>query len=177
MRKRHKILQQFIPRFSFFSFTPRLFFFLSAAFFCLPGAAVLWGQETEYRIEDDGRFIQLLKWEEQENVLYYEVEIEKQAGELWGGTLTGKTEASFFEVSLAAGIYRCRIKPYDLLERPGPASDWIQFEILLAKQPELLRFSPEVFYLDEDPSWIINVFGRDLADGSRSSFGGPRAAL
>ncbi|MDR2143882.1 MAG: hypothetical protein LBP29_05890 [Treponema sp.] len=135
------------------------------AFFCLPGSAVLWGQEAKYRVEDDGRFIQLLDWEEQENVLYYEVEIEKQAGEFWEGTLTGKTEVSFFEVSLAPGIYHCRIRPYDLLERPGPVSDWIQFEILLAKQPELLWFSPEVFYLDEDPTWVINISGRNLADG------------
>jgi hypothetical protein len=86
----------------------------------------LWGQEAEYRIEGDGRFIQFLKWEEQENALYYEVEIERQAGELWEEALTGKTEASFFEVSLTPGIYRCRVIPYDLLERPGPASDRIQ---------------------------------------------------
>ncbi|MDR2078240.1 MAG: hypothetical protein LBP74_00780 [Treponema sp.] len=130
----------------------------------MPGGAV-WGQEAEYRIEIDGRFIQLLKWEEQENVLYFEVEIEKQAGELWEGTLAGKTEASFFEVSLPPGIYRYRVRSCDLLEKPGPASDWIQFEILPAKQPELLRFNPEVFYLDEDITWVINLFGRDLAEG------------
>jgi hypothetical protein len=139
-------------------------FFLTALF-CLAGTAVLWGQEAEYRIEEDGRFVQLLRWKEQENVLYYEVEIEKQAEELWEGTLTGKTEASFLEVSLSPGIYRCRVRPYDLLERPGSASNWIQFEILPAKQPELLRFSPEVFYLDEYLTWVITIFGRDLADG------------
>jgi hypothetical protein len=55
---------------------------LSAAFWGLPGSAGLWGQEAEYRIEGDGRFVQLLKWEEQEYVLYYEVEIENQTGEL-----------------------------------------------------------------------------------------------
>jgi hypothetical protein len=59
------------------------------------------------------------------------------------------------------------------LERPGPASDWIQFEILLAKQPEVLRFSPEVFYLDEDVSWVINILGRNLADGIDASLIGP----
>jgi hypothetical protein len=139
--------------------------FLLTALFWLSGATVLWAQEAEYRIEEDGRFVQLLMWEEQENVLYYEVEIENQAGELWEGALTGKTGAFLLEVSLAPGIYRYRVRPYDLLERPGPASDWIQFEILPAKQPELLRFSPEFFYLDEDLAWVMTIFGRNLVDG------------
>jgi hypothetical protein len=152
------------------------FFFFLLAFFCLPGT-VVWGQEADYRIEEDGRFIQSLGWEEQENALYYELEIEKQAEELWEGAFTGKTEASFFEVSLAPGMYRCRVRPYDLLERPGPASDWIRFEVLLAKQPELLRFSPEAFYLDEDITWVINIFGRDLADGIEISLRGPQGRL
>jgi hypothetical protein len=148
-----------------------------AAFFCLPGSAVLWGQEAEYRIEEDGRFIQLLKWEEQENVLYYEVEIEKQAEESWERALAGKTEMSFLEVSLAPGMYRCRVMSYDFLERPGPASEWIQFEILPAKQPELLRFTPEVFYLDEDVTWVINISGRNLADGIDIFLQGPQGRL
>ncbi|MDR2070390.1 MAG: hypothetical protein LBP81_03095 [Treponema sp.] len=143
----------------------------------MSGSAVLWGQEAGYRIEDDGRFVQLLKWEEQENVLYYEVEIEKQAGELWERTLTGKTEASFLEVSLAPGMYRCRVMPYDFLERPGPASGWIQFEILPAKQPELLRFNPAVFYLDEDLAWVLDIFGRDLVDGIEIVLRGPQGRL
>ncbi|MDR2052197.1 MAG: hypothetical protein LBP80_02190 [Treponema sp.] len=139
--------------------------------------AVLWGQEAEYRIEDDGRFIQLLKWEEQENVLYYEVEIEKLAEESWEEALTGKTETSFLEFSLAPGTYRCRVMPYDLLERPGPASDWIQFEIFPAKQPELLRFTPEAFYLDEDADWVIDLFGRNFVDGIEIVLQGPQGRL
>jgi hypothetical protein len=138
---------------------------LLAAFFCAPGTAVLWGQEAGYRIEDDGRFVQLLSWEPQESVLYYKAEIEKQTGELWEGTLTAEMEEPFFESSLPPGTYRYRVRAYDLLERPGPVSDWIQFKIFPAKQPELLRFSPEVFYLGEDLAWVIDIFGRDLADG------------
>jgi hypothetical protein len=134
-----------------------------AAFFCLPG--VLWGQETGYRIEEDGRFVQLLNWEEQGNALYYEVEIEKQAGEFWEGALTGQTEEARFEFSLDPGVYRYRIRAYDFLERPGPASDWVQFEILSARQPEITRFSPDVFYLDENEAWVITLYGRNFAQG------------
>jgi hypothetical protein len=148
---------------------PRVFlfarFFLLTAFVCAPGSAALWGQEAGYRIEDDGRFVQVLNWEQQENVFYYEVEIEKQAGALWEGALTGKTEESFFEFSLAPGSYRYRVRPYDFLERPAAASDWIQFAIFPARQPELAQFSPEVFYLDEGVTWILTIYGRNLAEG------------
>jgi hypothetical protein len=150
--------------------------FLLTALFCLSGAT-LWAQEAEYRIEEDGRFVQLLMWEEEENILYYEIEIEKQAGELWEGALTGKAEASLLEVSLPPGNYRYRVRPYDLLERPGPASDWIQFEILPAKQPELLRFSPEAFYLDEDLAWVLDLFGRNLVNGIEVVLQGPQGSL
>jgi hypothetical protein len=146
-----------------------------AALLCAPGA--LGGQETGYRIEDNGRFVQVLNWNEQEDALYYEVEIEKQADALWEGAVTGKTEAPFFEFSLGPGIYRYRIRPYDLLERPGPASDWIQFEILPARQPVLARFSPEGFYLDEDIAWVLTISGRNLADGVEIVLRGARDSL
>jgi hypothetical protein len=41
----------------------------------------------------------------------------------------------------------------------------IQFEILPAKQPELSRFNPEAFYLDEDIVWVLNISGKELASG------------
>jgi hypothetical protein len=160
---------------------PRLFlsarFFFLTAFFCLPGNAMLWGQEAGYRIEGDGRFVQFLNWKRLENVLYYEVEIEKQAGTLWEGALSGKTETPFFEFSLESGLYHYRVRSYDFLERPGPASDWIQFEILPARQPELAQFSPETFYLDEDLAWVITISGSNFADGIEIFLRGPQGSL
>jgi hypothetical protein len=150
------------PIFSHFTFLS----FLLAALFCLSGNTVLRAQEADYRLEADGHFIQILKWKKQENVLYYELEIEKQAEKLWEGALTAKTEALSFEVSLTAGIYRYRIRAYDLLGRPGQAADWIQFEVFPAKQPELVQFSPAAFYLDEDLTWIIHLSGSSIAQGS-----------
>ena len=49
-------------------------------YFGLPGTP-----KPEYPAEGDGHFVQLLRWEEQEHALYYEVEVEKQAGESWAG--------------------------------------------------------------------------------------------
>ncbi|MDR1219197.1 MAG: hypothetical protein LBK73_06250 [Treponema sp.] len=145
-----------------------LLFFLTIAF-GLSAGTLIWAQESGFRsgfrIGDDGRFMQTLGWEEQENVLYYEVEIEKRAGELWEEFIREKTERAFFEVSLAPGMYRYRVRPYDFLEKPGQAAAWAQFEILEAKQPEIFRFSPESFYMDEDVVWNIDIFGRNLANG------------
>ena len=61
-------------------------------------------------------------------------------------------------------------------ERRGLASDWIHCEILPAKQPEIFRFSPDGFYLDEDAGWVITLSGRNFTDGAeiflRESEGG-----
>jgi hypothetical protein len=116
-------------------------------------AALLAGQEWEYRIEEDGRFVQMLRWQEQESALYYTVEIDRQAGENWEEAVRGETETAFFEVSLAPGTYRYRVQVYDFLGRPAETADWIQFNVLLAKQPELSRFSPEAFI------WTRMFFG------------------
>jgi hypothetical protein len=151
--------------------TPRFSLFFLAAVFGLSAGTILSAQEAgdraraDYRIEDDGRFVQTLGWEAQKNVLYYEVDIEKQSGELWEKVIHEKTENPQLEVSLSSGIYRYRVRPYDFLERPASPSAWMQFEVRTAKQPELFRFNPEVFYLDEDVTWNIDVFGRNLANG------------
>jgi hypothetical protein len=161
----------------YFSFSAHVFCFLITTFFCSPGTAFLWGQEIGYRIEDDGRFVQLLSWEAQESVLYYKAEIEKQTGELWEEALTVKTEEPFLESSLPPGTYRYRVRAYDFLERPGLlASDWVRFEIAPAMQPELFRFSPEGFYLDEAVAWTITISGKNFADGIEVFLEGPQGS-
>ncbi|MDR1863817.1 MAG: hypothetical protein LBQ67_07850 [Treponema sp.] len=127
--------------------------------------AVLFGQE-EYRIEEDGRFVQMLRWEGDDSVLYYEVEIERQEGGAWENVITTETESDFLEVSLASGTYRYRVRAHDFLGRPAAPAEWIQFDVRLAKQPEIVRFSPEAFYLDEDLVWILTLWGRNLAEGA-----------
>jgi hypothetical protein len=132
-------------------------------FLCL--TAGLFGQEG-YRIEEDGRFVQTLRWQEEENALYYEVEIERQEGEAWLAAAEGETEEAFFEVSLTPGVYRYRVRVYDVLGKPAGEADWIRFEVYAAKQPQLSRFSPSVFYLDEDTVWVLDLSGRNLAEGA-----------
>jgi hypothetical protein len=132
--------------------------------FFMAGAG-LWGQEG-YRIEEGGRFVQVLRWKEEENVLYYEVEIERQKGDMWEALIRTETESVFLELSLIPGTYRYRVRAYDFLRRPAAAADWIQFDVRLAKQPEIFRFSPEAFYLDEDAVLTLTLWGRNLTEGA-----------
>jgi hypothetical protein len=136
-------------------------------------AQILLAQEAEYRIGDDGRFVQTLRWREQENVLYYRIEIEKQEEAGWGEAVSGETEAAAFELSLPPGNYRYRVQVYDFLGKLAGTSEWIHFAILPARQPELIRFSPEAFYLDEDPVWVLDLYGRGLTDGIEVFLQGP----
>jgi hypothetical protein len=132
---------------------------------CFTVGGLLFGQEG-YRIEKDGRFVQILGWPEQENVLYYEVEIEQRRENDWASALTTETGNAFIEVSLVPGTYRYRVRVYDFLGRSAEISDWIQFDVLLARQPELFRFGPEAFYLDEDIVWILTLWGQNLVEGA-----------
>jgi hypothetical protein len=125
---------------------------------------LIFGQE-DYRIEESGRFVQILRWQAEEDVLYYEVEIEEQNWPFWEESIRAETEKEYVEVSLPPGIYRYRVRVYDLLGRQGTAADWMQFQVYLAKQPEIERFSPAAFYLDEDQNWTLNLSGRNLTDG------------
>ncbi|MDR2700994.1 MAG: hypothetical protein LBB72_01020 [Spirochaetaceae bacterium] len=73
------------------------------------------------------------------------------------------TDTASIEFSLPSGFYRYRITVYDLLDRPGEASEWARFEIIQALEPELHNFSPEFFYLDGNDPWILNLTGLNLS--------------
>jgi len=128
-------------------------------------ASLLGAQEYYYK-KDDGDIYQRLVWQADKNVLRYEVVIEQFTEETEEGFIEIQrefTKDSFLEISLSPGIYRYRVIPYDFLNRPGIGSEWAALEILLAQEPELLEFSPRVFYIDGDSPWVITVLGRDIS--------------
>jgi hypothetical protein len=136
---------------------------LIAVFFL--AVPVLFGQEGEYRIGEDGRFVQTLRWPDQDSVLYYRMEIEKQEETGWEALIDGETEEAVFELSLGPGLYRYRVWVHDILGKALEPADWIQFEVFLAKEPEISRFGPDGFYLDEDVVWELRLSGRNLTEG------------
>jgi len=108
----------------------------------------LWAQSPSsggghYVVEQ--RYVQKLGWIGDNYTLKYEVIIEQYEGGgapggAPGGALSGAlsgykiylkefTEEPGFQVSLLPGKYRYRVIPYDYLEQPGEASDWVEINI------------------------------------------------
>ncbi len=103
-----------------FSTVKRLVFIL-----CLfAGAASLFAQS----------FSQTLKWNGDQNVLEYKVEIKNSKGTT---IKTITTESSSVNLSLGPGKYRYKITAYDLLGRESVSTKWTDFEVLRANQPAI----------------------------------------
>ena len=83
-----------------------------------------------------------LDWTEDESVLRYEVIIENEEEDL--EVLREYTAAFSITVSLPPGNYRCKVIPYDFLEKPGNESPWMSFVVLAPKIPEpIITPAPE----------------------------------
>ena len=91
-------------------------------------------------------FNQSLKWNSDPNVLEYHIEVQTSAGKT---VLSEITENNFINLSLKEGNYRYRITAYDLLGRESVSTNWINFEIALAKQPEIKKLQ-NLEALEED---------------------------
>jgi hypothetical protein len=120
------------------------------------------------RSEGEPRFIQRLMWRETAYILRYEVIVEKQEDDgSYRETERVSTEHNFAEFSLTAGRYRYRVDLYDLIDEFAFSTEWREFDIIRALQPELTRFSPQAFYLDEDDVWEITLHGKNLLPDSQ----------
>ena len=79
-------------------------------------------------------FKQTLQWSKDPNVLEYKVEIQTSSGK---AVTTLTTEENTISLSLKEGSYRYRITAYDFLGREAVSTGWNNFEVAIAKQPEI----------------------------------------
>jgi hypothetical protein len=120
--------------------TNKFFFIIFSLLFIILFIRPMWAQSQSsgggrYVIEQ--RYVRNLEWIGDSYTLKYEVVIERyDDGGASGGAPGGYkayirefTEKQSFPVSLPAGKYRYRIIPYDYLEQPGIATDWVYIEI------------------------------------------------
>ncbi|MDR3200967.1 MAG: hypothetical protein LBT68_05860 [Spirochaetales bacterium] len=122
-----------------------------------------------YILSEEGvvRFIQRIEWPAQEYVYRYEIAIErKDAHGAFHEVLLESVESNYIEVSIPVGDYRYQIKIYNLLDKLDGESDWQEFSVFLALQPELDDVFPPNMYLDEYEERRIVLEGTDLADGA-----------
>lgn len=91
-------------------------------------------------------FSQTLQWNADPNVLEYKIEIQDSTGKI---IKTETTEENKINLSLTQGRYKYRITAYDLLGRESVSTNWLSFEVAVAKHPEIIH-KQELEALEED---------------------------
>lgn len=81
-------------------------------------------------------FKQTLQWSADPNVLEYKVEIQDSTGKIINSVTT---ENNSISLSLKEGTYKYKITAYDLLGRESVSTNWISFEVVVAKQPAIVH--------------------------------------
>jgi hypothetical protein len=106
-------------------------------------------------------FKQRLVWEKEEYALNYEVVIEIFSGQ-YIECYNEITERTFIEISLHPGRYRYSVTPYDLLGRRCDASEWEEFTVNTAYQPEIVKVVPDFFYMDQRQERVLIISGNNI---------------
>lgn len=111
------------------------------------------------------KFKQILKWNSDPNVLEYKVEIQTSGGK---SVSTVTTEESSISLSLKEGSYRYRITAYDFLGREAVTTNWVNFEVALAKLPEI-KHQKKIESLAEDGKALeLNVNVEDVTSDTKA---------
>jgi len=117
-----------------------------------------------YHIDYSGnepRFIQRLMWDKDEYALHYEIEIQ-----LYSDRYTKHhieiIKQNFINISLPPGMYRYSVTAFDLLGRRTETSDWMEFRVIAAFQPEIKRIAPAAFYMDQRLERILHIGGENI---------------
>ena len=111
------------------------------------------------------KFKQILKWNSDPNVLEYKVEIQTSAGK---SVSTVTTEESSISLALKEGSYRYRITAYDFLGREAVTTNWVNFEVALAKLPEI-KHQKKIESLAEDGKALeLNVNVEDVTSDTKA---------
>ena len=115
-----------------------------------------------YIENDEPHFLQRLTWSGGENILRYEIVIEKQEGEEFIEYERRLTLELSQYYNLPIGKYRFRVIPYDLLNRPTEGSSWIPFEVRPALTPEIDNAFFEYEWVDDELLCTLEISGVDL---------------
>ncbi len=106
--------------------------FFTSRFFSLLFCLFLWAGTSNLFAKDYSK--QTLHWNADPNVLEYKVDIQNSAEKIIKSITT---EENSLSVSLGEGSYKYRITAYDFLGREATSTNWISFDVVLAKQPEI----------------------------------------
>jgi hypothetical protein len=148
--------------------TNKTLFVICYFLFVICFTSPLWAQPQSgggrYVVEQ--RYILQLVWLGDEYTAKYEVVFERNDGKNYIAFMREYTELPSLQVSLAPGKYRYRVIPYDFLDQPGEASDWINIEIkpapIAAVEEQDTPESEKIINTYASAAWlpIIPLYGR-----------------
>ena len=99
--------------------------------------------------EEGSVLYQRLSWQAIEDILGYRFELEqKNKTDEWVLLDKQTVKDNFIDVSLPPGFYRFRVSVINLLEQTEALSDYQNFNVLVAYQPEVHGLSPHLIYFD-----------------------------
>lgn len=125
-------------------------------------------QETQknYFVKQEGAnsvFYQRLSWESLDNILYFIFILEHHNAQGAWAQIDKKTiTTNFIEVSLSPGKYRYKIIAVNLLGQEESISEYRNFNILIAHQPEVHSLSPRTIYFDEEHTDYLEITGKEF---------------
>ncbi len=113
--------------------------------------------------EDGLMLIQRLSWENIEDILAYDVNLEqKDKTGKWQNIDKKRVKENYLDVSLPPGNYRYKVTVINLLEQPDVQSEYRYFDIRIAYQPEVSSVSPRTIHFDDIYDEFVTVSGKNF---------------
>lgn len=108
--------------------------------------------------------VQRLSWEKLDDILGFEFELEQQdkKTKVWRLIDKQTVKTNYADVSLAPGDYRFRVRVINLLGQKEDASEYRNFAIRIAYQPEVTAVSPQVINFDELEDQTLTITGKNF---------------
>lgn len=115
------------------------------------------------------QFVQRLVWDDSEYVDHYTITIEQfdSRSKKFVQIAESDTTTNSTEVSLSAGTYRYKIDIYNILGQLEVETDWEEFTIETAYEPQIRDVSPSSVYMEEKPDGTFVVGGRNIRNNAK----------
>lgn len=115
------------------------------------------------------QFVQRLVWDDSEYVDHYTITIEQfdSRSKKFVQIAENDTTTNSTEVSLSAGTYRYKIDIYNILGQLEVETDWEEFTIETAYEPQIRDVSPSSVYMEEKPDGTFVVGGRNIRNNAK----------
>ena len=117
-------------------------------------------KETDKGVE----LVQRLSWEALDDILGFEFELGKQdkKTKIWTVIDKRTVETNYADVSLSPGDYRFCVRVINVLGQKEDASEYRNFAIRIAYQPEVTTVSPQVINFDELEDYTLTITGKNF---------------